>query len=517
MRKSRTLALTLVAATASAAIVVRAASITGPSSSESPYIVRAVPGVVTTSILTAGDSVGGYRMAGIPDGLGAFDNGDGTFTLLVNHEIPASSSVVRAHGAKGAFVSRWIVASDDLAVLSGEDLIRSVQTWSGSGWTPQTVAFNRFCSASLGPVSAFFNAATGKGYDGRIYLNGEETSTVGRAWAHFMDGTTYELPALGKLAFENAVPHPDAGDATVVIGLDDGPGGQVYVFRGVKQGPGAVTPVAAAGLASGVLYGIKVAGLAVETDATSLAVNTPFTAAPLGPGGDVRGLSGADLESASVGAGVTTFQRPEDGTWDPSRPNDFYFVTTASFAGNSRLWRLRFVDAANPGLGGTITMLLRGNEGQHMLDNLTIDRRGRLILQEDPGGQAHLAKIWAYDTTTGAFAVVAQHDPDRFLPGAPGFLTVDEESSGVIDAGDVLGEGWYLLDVQAHYGAAADVYEGGQLIALHVPPGRKYHDRGRDPRRSRARRCISTPGFASFAPIPPSCTPSGAKLPATAP
>ena len=50
----------------------------GPSSSQSPYLVRTVPGVVTKSILTTGDSVGGYRMAGIPDGLGAFDNGNGT-------------------------------------------------------------------------------------------------------------------------------------------------------------------------------------------------------------------------------------------------------------------------------------------------------------------------------------------------------------------------------------------------------------------------------------------------------
>ncbi|MEI9807468.1 MAG: hypothetical protein WDO16_06040 [Bacteroidota bacterium] len=42
-------------------------------------------GVKFRSILSAGDAVGGYQMVGIPDGLGAFDNNDGTFTLLVNH------------------------------------------------------------------------------------------------------------------------------------------------------------------------------------------------------------------------------------------------------------------------------------------------------------------------------------------------------------------------------------------------------------------------------------------------
>src|SRR3954449_12465624 len=66
----------------------------GPSSSEDPYLVRTEPGVVIRSVLSAGDSVNlkpdgvtPYRMVGIPDGLGAFENGDGTFTLLMNHEI----------------------------------------------------------------------------------------------------------------------------------------------------------------------------------------------------------------------------------------------------------------------------------------------------------------------------------------------------------------------------------------------------------------------------------------------
>src|SRR4051794_33823136 len=109
----------------------------GPSSSQTPYIVRSTPGVVLKSILTVGDSVNTkpddvtpYRMAGIPDGLGAFDNGDGTFTLLMNHELGSGVGITRAHGAKGAFVSKWIIRTSDLAVLHGEDLIQSVATWN---------------------------------------------------------------------------------------------------------------------------------------------------------------------------------------------------------------------------------------------------------------------------------------------------------------------------------------------------------------------------------------------------
>ena len=85
---------------ATAGVLGWAQALTGPSSSASPYMLRVEPGVVTAAILTVGDAVDGYRLTGIPDGLGAFDNGDGTFTLLVNHEIPGAQGILRAHGAQ---------------------------------------------------------------------------------------------------------------------------------------------------------------------------------------------------------------------------------------------------------------------------------------------------------------------------------------------------------------------------------------------------------------------------------
>ncbi len=51
------------------------AQITGPSSSQGPYLIPVAPNVQMTSILTANDSINGYKMSGIPDGLGAFDMG----------------------------------------------------------------------------------------------------------------------------------------------------------------------------------------------------------------------------------------------------------------------------------------------------------------------------------------------------------------------------------------------------------------------------------------------------------
>ncbi|WP_231387362.1 ExeM/NucH family extracellular endonuclease, partial [Dolichospermum circinale] len=449
----------------------------GPSSSATSYIIPTTPGsgVSLKSILTVGDWVNNkpdgtpYRMVGIPDGLGAYDNGDGTFTLLMNHEIGSTSGIVRAHGGTGAFVSKWVINKSDLSVVSGSDLTQTVYVWNSTNFAQSTTtAFSRFCSGDLAAVSAFYNSTTGLGSTARIYLNGEESGAEGRAFAHIATGTnagtTYELPYLGKFSWENIVASPTLSNKTVVAGLDDSAGGQVYIYIGDKTNTG--TDIDKAGLNNGKLYGIAVTGLTSETNTTNLAPGSRFTLADLGK---VQNTTGAALQTQSVAAGVTAFLRPEDGHWDPSNPSDFYFVTTNSFSGPSRLWRLRFDNPTNPELGGTIEAVLDGTEGQKMFDNMTIDKYGHILLQEDVGNNAHIGKIWQYNIATDSLKLIAQHDPNRFLSGSPNFLTQDEESSGIIDAQDILGPGWFLLDTQAHYGIAGELVEGGQLQALFNP------------------------------------------------
>jgi len=106
-----------------------------------------------------------------------------------------------------------------------------------------------------------------------------------------------------------------------------------------------------------------------------------------------------------------------------------------------------------------------------MMDNLTVNARGQVVIQEDIGNQTPLGKVWLYSPASDSLTQIAEHDSERFAEGAPAFLTQDEESSGVIPA-PFLGESWYLLDVQAHYGQETELVEGGQLLALHIPPGK---------------------------------------------
>jgi hypothetical protein len=113
-----------VGAQAPAATPYAAPANTGPSSMSVPafgrtpsvpgtaYIMPTAAGWTSTALLTTGNQVKGYRMAGIPDGLGAFDSGGRTITVLMTQEIPTGQGAVRAHGGTGAYVSRWVINKD---------------------------------------------------------------------------------------------------------------------------------------------------------------------------------------------------------------------------------------------------------------------------------------------------------------------------------------------------------------------------------------------------------------------
>lgn len=449
---------------------------TGPSSSLSPYLLGAEPNVHFTSIISVGDALPGSTtgvFGGIPDGMGAFDNGDGTFTVILNHEYNSSLGTVHDHGSIGAYIDRLVIDKATLSVVSGDDAMQTLHLWDDANdtYVTGTTAFSRFCSADLAAPTAFYDAATGLGTQARIYLTGEESGLEGRAVGTIVSGANsgnaYELPFLGNLAYENVTANPLAQTKTIIAATDDGTNGQVYIYVGEKQATGS--DIDMAGLTNGLFYGIKVAGMADETNAS--AVTGTFTLEAIGATGDVSNMTGAEIDADSEAKDVTSFLRPEDSAWDPDNPNTLYFTTTNSFTGNSRLYKATFNDITNPEAGGTIEAVLDGSEGQHMFDNLTV-ANGKVILQEDPGNQSYVAKVWEYDIATDTLNQVAGFNPAQFMPGAAGFITQDEESSGVIDVTSILGSATtraYLLDAQVHQGTGDPAtVEMGQLLVMYV-------------------------------------------------
>ncbi|MBU1690496.1 MAG: DUF839 domain-containing protein [Gammaproteobacteria bacterium] len=515
--------IALLVSSAMAVMAMNAMAAQGPSSSLTPYVNAIAPGVKFTSILTAGDIAGnGYRMSGIPDGLGAYDNGDGTITVLMNHEIDNLNGVVRAHGAKGSFVSEWVINKRTLRVISGGDLIKNVFGWNAANQQSDdfasTVTFSRFCSADLASQRAFFNPRSGLGSHARIFLNGEEGGATGYAVAHVATGPSKGSSfILGKFnaatnasggsaigGWENLLANPFPQDKTVVIGINDGGTGimsnALVVYAGTKTNTGSEADKA--GLTNGVAKFVNVDGIVNEI---SNAVTR--TSAIV-----------SDMRFSLSDTASTHFSRPEDGAWNPRKPNEFYFVTTDQLdktdltggtqKGGTRLWRLTFDDIKNIDAGGKIDIMLDsssmaggvGVDKPNMFDNISVNVDGTITLQEDVGNAEHNGKMWQFNPVDGSFTLLSKYDPALFgdIVGGSfvaGTHTKDEESSGVIDITRLLdrhdGKKYELFVVQDHASAAslqaigalnaeADpvaMYQGGQLVLMSAP---LVHNKDRD-------------------------------------
>ena len=495
----------------------------GPSTTTNPYVLPVADGVRIISILTVNDpgaARNGYEMVGIPDGIGLTIEG-GTVVAFMNHELRSERGIVRRHGQTGAFVSRLVIDPTTLAVTHGSDLIDpGVRFWDyvSDGYvttgarfadgTPQDLRFSRFCSGTLSDPGIFDLGAFGD--KGQIYFANEEAGDNGRLFGVLTDGTTQALPRLGLFSWENTVPANNTSRTTLVMGQEDGPGpgpaptdgSQLWVYVGTKQNSG--DPFARAGLTNGLSHVIDAVDPAVTDDPSWRAAYPKGVAAPVTlreVGWDQTGAA-QNVEAKSKGLSLN---RIEDGHWDPRHRNDFYFLTTeggdrtTSFPftrDGGGLWRLSWQDIDRPELGATLTLLLDGSEeiapGEPKMnkpDNVVIDHHGNLLIQEDPGNNAHLARIIAYRLRDGAMGVVARFDPARFALGGASFMTQDEESSGIVDAEKILGKkGTFLFDAQVHTAAGLpagtgpntvqEYVEHGQLLVLRVDKWKSVYSAG---------------------------------------
>jgi|GEM_PF-504320 len=506
--------------------------IQGPSSSQTSYLTPTAPGWSATSLLTVGDAIGGYLMIGIPDGLGAYSNGNGTMTVLANHEIGNDyttgvlKGTLRAHGAAGGTVSKWVINTSTWQVISGGDFVTSPTNqmmWdttanAGAGnWVARTAsnpyAYLRPCAADLPKLEAFYDSVSGNGYNGRIFMNGEEAGAEGKGFAWIVDGAeagkVYELPHHGKYSWENNLARYNYGLSpgsanllqTVTVGTDDTTPGEVYVYIGAKTSTG--NAVQKAGLANGLTYGLKVltatgyTGDILFENATG--ITGTFGLAQIFDNATLANKTGAQFQTESLRLKVTQFARPEDAQWIDE--NSLVFATTGatvnSVSVTSKIYQLDFNSDATNGIlttGGAIKVLvdsakLTGKDGAKAasFDNITIGDDGLLYIQEDPGSKEYIAKHWIVNPLAGTQAQIEatavqifESDRSRFTTGATQFQTIDEEHSGIIDITTIVADGitgskWFLVATQNHAAAtganAATLVEGGQFIALNYKAG----------------------------------------------
>jgi hypothetical protein len=456
-----------------------------------------------------------YRMVGIPDGLGAMPNGNGTSTLYMNHELgfaASSSPVVDAAGNpvgpayRGAFVSKWTL-DENGSPIRGErayDTVWNENTFLGPAPDASNVAqmprqFGRFCSGSL--------AGKAEGLDRPIYFTNEEVGPaesfdgLGGLSVAIFDNELHTLPRLGRFAFENTLVQPSRTKRTVIMGMEDGPAAldpavpnsQVYMYVGKKQTAPGSSVLRRNGLDNGELYVLVPSNPAQASEAafTGGSIGIKWAVIP-----NAGAMSDAQLEAASDAAGAFRFARPEDGAFNKRDNDELFFVTTgdASVASNKlgRLYSLQ-LNSGDPTKAGTLTVaynadqiVAAGGDVAISPDNVDTSRQYLMINEDGTGASRPVMAGKGRDGSIWRFNIVTKRKPDRPIgvrastatriaeldpPGRDGVAVGPGiwETSGIIDASELFGKNWWLSDVQAHGPTAAPApgtVEDGQLFLL---------------------------------------------------
>ena len=98
------------------------------------YVLSASDGAAISVIATTGDTIGSEVLRGVPDGMGALKNADGTLTLLSNHEISLSSAVAQASksaaGTWGSSLSKLTFDPTTNKITKVENLIKNMSYYN---------------------------------------------------------------------------------------------------------------------------------------------------------------------------------------------------------------------------------------------------------------------------------------------------------------------------------------------------------------------------------------------------
>ncbi len=449
-----------------------------------PYAVPVTSDYAIQPILSVGDQVPNtsdrtkmYQMVGIPDGLGATKGRGNTTILYMNHELPfnvQSEPNVGGTLLRGALVSRFIL-DKDAHVVSGERAYNTVHDEETGAVLPApdasntTPGFGRFCSGSLSYKEA--------GFDRPIFFANEESGPGqvfdpkgALVWAVF-DKEIHSLVKHGRFGWENALVRPDAGEWTVVMGMEDGPAttdNQLYMYVGKKNRARNASVLSRNGLDTGKLYTfVADAGSpASEIEFTSGSITGRWVELP-----DQTSRTGGQLEADADAVGAFGFIRIEDGAWSKRDKNTFYFVTTGSGTGNA-LGRSYVVNFDRNNILGTTkithiyngdTVAAAGGDIAFAPDNIDTSK-DYLMVQEDGTAQsrpeyakrAREGSIWRFDLKNNFAAkrIVELNPPGTFIPegftAPPAIGAGVWETSGIIDTSDFFGRDSWLTVVQAH-------------------------------------------------------------------
>ncbi|MFL5827543.1 MAG: alkaline phosphatase PhoX [Thermoleophilaceae bacterium] len=466
-RRTRLAALLVAVPLAAAAAAVAQADedtdVTPVATDRPAQLVKLAPGVQIDPILSASDIVGGdsagdttgaYQMSGIPDGIGAFRSSKSTVDLLLNNELQGTPSNAR--------ISHLVLDRKSRGVTRAEYVLDGSE------------GYKRFCSATLAKIGGV-----------PWYFTGEE-NTPGRSVAiNAQTDRVRETNHFGYFDHENVAPITGLPYGAFVS-TEDGSAdkSQLYAYfaptyKDAIEG-------------NGQLFVWKADGSADST--SDVHKSDSSLAGRFVPLTRTENANAATLENAAQAKGAFDFTRLEDVAQSKTSDRTLYFDDTGALGAQTqkgRLYQLRLdngfdwsqFDASDPSTYPTASLkvLLDGDHGDDIVNPDNIDvSDSTMVIQEDRNAENRPAsvaggygRVITYDLGDKTLTPVARvATPDGTLPG-------EWESSGVLDASKLLGQDWWLLDVQSHSstvpqpGASLEPNsssgEDGQLLAVRIP------------------------------------------------
>ncbi len=502
LRATVLVALALLAV--AAAGIARGNSGAAAATSTPALLAPVAPGVQVKPLISVGDKIGaGYTFESIPDGIAWMKGKGSSIDLYVNHETSLVPFPVGFSDYTNAMVSRIAMDTKTQALTSGSYVI------------PSTANFQRFCSNFL--------AGKEHGFGRPVLLTNEEATDLvnrsGTAWpagpgaeqagvvvAYDIENDEYKaVYSMGRHNHENAVAIPGYKVSVILSGDDtfSAPASQLYMY--LTHGAWGVMHD------SGALYGFKSDDPSVNDYGDlsgSKSVSGTFVRVPVQVAlGDQNAL-----EKWSNDNGIFQFIRIEDLAYDRNSPNVVYFADTGEPRAipdpttgrlkrgpsgtkgaypNGRIFKL-VLDKKNMLKVESLSILVDGDaKGAagagdvsliHQPDNIETTKKA-VLWQEDPGSQNGYAandpngtnaRIWRYDLKTGKTDVVAAANQPALDAAAP---KGSWETSGLVDASSVFGEGWFFTNVQAHSvlvqqekrDGVTYKREAGQLLLVKIP------------------------------------------------
>jgi Alkaline phosphatase PhoX len=411
--------------------------------SEPAQLVATAPQVTIDPILTTGDVLGDYQMSGVPDGLGAYKQ-NGEIQLYMNHELDGTPSDARVS---------HLTLNDDREVVAGEYVVDGSE------------GLKNLCSSSLSIISGV-----------PTYLTGEESPPGSSIALDASTGEYRKTDQFGHFEHENVIAL-DGLPFGLFVSTEDGPPdhSQLYAYSadsldGALRGEGQLLVWKADG------------GAASTKDITK----GETLAGGFVPLSKADNADANTLQAAARRQGAFDFTRLEDVAQSKTDPSVIYFNDTGEpsrATERGRVYRLSLDPSSDPASPkASLTLLLDGDSGDDIVNPDNLDTaRGVLVIDEDRNSENQAAavaggygRVLVYDLKHEDLRPVARVRTPGALP--PGTW----ESSGVLNASDLLGEDWWLLDVQAHYSTPkpqpgpslepnSSSGEKGQLLAIRIP------------------------------------------------